>query len=98
MKPELEATRSLSPARNHFSCPGKEVSKGEFSLSAYYPPEKGLIGRKRHFCQADENLQWLRFNKATAAGNPIADGECLGRLFASQTGCLVVGEDGFQFD
>lgn len=70
-----------------FLCKGKKkkVSEGVFSLSAYYPLEKGLIGRKRHFCQADENLQKLSFNKATAAGNPIAEGECLGSVFASQT-------------
>jgi len=49
-----------------------------------------LIDRKRHFCQADENLKCLSFYKVTAAGNPIARGEYFGSLFSSGTGCLEV--------
>lgn len=36
--------------------------------------------RKRNFCQADENLPWLSFGGATAAGNPLV--ECF-------SGCLL---------
>lgn len=40
------------------------------------------MARKGPFCQTDENLPWLRFGEATAAGNPIV--ECFLRLFALQ--------------
>lgn len=77
--------RSHSIARNYFPCTGKGVSRGEFSLSAYYPSQKGLMDRKRHFCQADENLQQWSFSEATAAGNPITERGWA--LFASQIEC-----------
>lgn len=66
--------------RGHTFLPKRRVSKGDFSLSVCYPPEKGLIGRKKDFCQADETLQWLSFNEATAARNSIAKKDCLGLL------------------